>query len=212
MNSDWAAENLQVIRTLMERSALYRRALAPILLWLGLAGTAAGLAGPFAAEPLQRQFVWYWGGVGVASLGGCFLLARRQAIKDHEPFWSAPTRHVSHALLPPLLAGAVAGLLALAAPDSRAGAALAANLPAIWMVMYGCALSSAGFFMRRGMRALGWIFLALGSLALLAGVSVKGALDVQAQYAHYLMGATFGLLHLAAGAHLRISRDKDSEL
>ena len=31
MEPNWAAEHLQVIRTLMERSALYRRALAPIM-------------------------------------------------------------------------------------------------------------------------------------------------------------------------------------
>ena len=32
MESNWAAEHLQVIRTLMERSAVYRRALAPIMM------------------------------------------------------------------------------------------------------------------------------------------------------------------------------------
>ncbi|MDB6016752.1 MAG: hypothetical protein JWR19_1241, partial [Pedosphaera sp.] len=31
MKSDWAAEHLQTIRTLMERSAIYRRALAPVM-------------------------------------------------------------------------------------------------------------------------------------------------------------------------------------
>jgi len=41
MESNWAAEHLQVIRTLMERSALYRRALAPIMIFNGVVGLAA---------------------------------------------------------------------------------------------------------------------------------------------------------------------------
>ena len=36
--TDWAAENLQVIRTLMERSSIYRRALAPLMVVAGLGG------------------------------------------------------------------------------------------------------------------------------------------------------------------------------
>src|SRR6266540_1083328 len=39
MESNWAAENLRVIRTLMERSAVYRRALAPLMLLAGGTGT-----------------------------------------------------------------------------------------------------------------------------------------------------------------------------
>ena len=35
METNWAAEQLQTIRTLMERSAVYRRALAPIMLFAG---------------------------------------------------------------------------------------------------------------------------------------------------------------------------------
>ena len=38
-----AAADLQVIRTLMERSALYRRALAPIMMLAGVMGLAGGV-------------------------------------------------------------------------------------------------------------------------------------------------------------------------
>ena len=41
MDSNWAGEHLQVIRTLMERSAIYRRTLAPIMLLLGILGLLA---------------------------------------------------------------------------------------------------------------------------------------------------------------------------
>jgi len=45
MEPKWAEENLQTIRTLMERSALYRRALAPILLFAGTLGVTAAAVG-----------------------------------------------------------------------------------------------------------------------------------------------------------------------
>src|SRR5688572_22132653 len=41
MQSNWAEENLLIIRTLMERSAVYRRALAPIMVAIGVLGVVA---------------------------------------------------------------------------------------------------------------------------------------------------------------------------
>ena len=51
MQTDWAGENLQVIRTLMERASLYRRALAPIMLTLGALGLGDGDASIVAGDP-----------------------------------------------------------------------------------------------------------------------------------------------------------------
>ncbi len=47
METNWAAEQLQTIRTLMERSAVYRRALAPIMLFVGFVGVLAAAIGCF---------------------------------------------------------------------------------------------------------------------------------------------------------------------
>ena len=95
MENNWAAEHLQVIRTLMERAAIYRRALAPIMTLAGAAGTAAGLAGYFLKLESARAFAIFWMSVGVVAVVGAFLLVRRQALKDAEPFWSLPTRRVT---------------------------------------------------------------------------------------------------------------------
>jgi hypothetical protein len=57
MDPKWAADNLQTIRTLMERSAVYRRALAPVMIFIGiigLGGSAAGWRGGFESP---RAFV-----------------------------------------------------------------------------------------------------------------------------------------------------------
>src|SRR5437588_4347597 len=113
MESNWAAEHLQVIRTLMERSAVYRRALAPIMIFVGLLGVAGGTAGWALGIRSKPGFIGYWSGVGLLALVGSFLLVRRQALKEAEPFWSPPTRRIAQALLPPLFTGSIAGLLAL---------------------------------------------------------------------------------------------------
>src|SRR5262245_55796210 len=102
MESNWAADHLQVIRTLMERSALYRRALAPVMIYTGTLGVLAAVAGYVLEIPASRSFIVYWAVIAVLALAGAFLLVRRQALKEGEPFWSPPTRRVTQALLPPL--------------------------------------------------------------------------------------------------------------
>lgn len=198
MESNWAAEHLQVIRTLMERSALYRRALAPVMIYNGVLGLAAGIAGWGFDIHATRVFVGYWAGVGVLALAGSFLLVRRQALKESEPFWSPPTRRVAQALLPPLFAGSVAGLLALVCPGWNFLAA--SSLPAFWILFYGCALAAAGFFMHRGIKLLGWLFVLCGC-ALMATRCYAGT-SLSLMNEHWVMGGVFGGLHLAYGVYL----------
>src|SRR6266446_9145591 len=139
MESNWAAEHLQVIRTLMERSALYRRALAPIMSFNGVLGTAAALLGWGWKIDSPRPFLLYWSGVGVLALGGSFFLVRRQALKESEPFWSPPTRRVTQAMLPPLVAGLILGAVGLVYVDSASqnlGHVLAMLwLPLAWVIL-----------------------------------------------------------------------------
>src|SRR5262245_6025149 len=113
MKPEAAEQNLQLIRTLMERSTLYRRALAPMMLWAGSVAVAASLVGWQREISGAREFVWFWMGTcGVAMLGALWL-ARRQALRDKEAFWSSPTRRVAQAFLPAMVAGAVPTLFAL---------------------------------------------------------------------------------------------------
>jgi len=56
MNPNWAEENLQTIRTLMERSAVYRRALAPIMILAGVIGLATMGIGLYYHFDSTRQF------------------------------------------------------------------------------------------------------------------------------------------------------------
>ena len=212
MESNWAAEHLQVIRTLMERAALYRRALAPIMIFNGVIGLAAAGLGWTLKVGSPRAFILFWAGVGVVGLAGSFLLVRRQALMESEPFWSPPTRRVTQALLPPLVAGLMVSVVVLARaglaggrPETLAGLVC---LPLLWVVLYGCAFHAAGFFMPRGMRLFGWAFIIGGCGLFAAGVPAWARpLD----YAHGIMAVFFGGLHLAYGVYLYFTEPRGNQ-
>ncbi len=199
MESNWAAENLQTIRTLMERSAVYRRALAPIMLFAGVLGLAATVAGLRFHLDSIRAFGTLWLGTAIVAVAGALLIARRQAFKDQEPFWSPPTRRVTQALLPPLTAGMCLGVVFTSA-DLDGGFTMLLAL--LWVLFYGCGLHAAGFFAPRGVKLLGWSFIACACVFLLVAVITNSDFSFKA---HWLMGFFFGGLHLAYGAYLYLT-------
>jgi hypothetical protein len=202
MESNQVYEHLQVIRTLMERSALYRRELAPIMLSAGTLGVAAAALGLVFRLDSVGAFAGLWLCTAVVAVAGAFLIARRQAFKDSESFWSPPTRRVAHALLPPLLAGMCLGLTLV-----WVGLANPVVLTFIWLLFYGCALHAAGFFIPRGMKMFGWIYVALACAGLMVLAAAPPKIEVSA---HWLMGFFFGVLHLACGAYLRLTARRNS--
>jgi hypothetical protein len=215
MESNWATGHLQVIRTLMERSAVYRRALAPVMTANGVLGAGAAAAGLMARVEAPRAFIGYWMAVALVGVAGSFLLARRQALKDAEPFWSPPTRRVAQALLPPLFFGFVLGLLLVARQGGSGGAPGAALclfwLPLVWIALYGCALHAAGFFMPRGMKIFGWaLVLASSTIGALGAFGLfdwaEGPL-----FGHGVMGLVFGAAHLAYGVYLYFTEQSGNE-
>ncbi len=83
----------------------------------------------------------------------------------------------------------------------------------LWMVFYGCATHAAGFFMPRGMKLFGWIFIVAGILATLGvGLKVSGPDFPDIRWAHLAMGIIFGFLHTVYGLYLRFSETKTHDL
>ena len=201
MNERWAEDNLQVIRTLMERTAIYRRALAPVMVMAGGVGTVAAVAGFLWRPP----FVLYWASVAVLVMAAGFFLTRRQALKDGEAFWSPPARRVAQALLPGLVVAA-----ALTVVARLSGLVEEQHLTLVWVMLYGCALHAAGFFAPRRLRVLGWIFI-IGGAALLVMVGVF-KMRMPLRCAHATMGVFFGLLHLAVGGYLYATEKGSNDL
>jgi hypothetical protein len=214
MQTNWAAEHLQVIRTLMERSALYRRKMAPIMLLAGGVGTLGAAGGRLLPIEMPQSFVLYWLAIGAGTIAATYVLVRLQALKDSEPFWSPPTRRVTQALLPALVTGLLmtVGLgYAVQSPRMDQSASFYAShsaafvwLPAAWIALYGCALHAAGFFMPRGMKLFGWVFI-LGGCGLFW---LRFDQPPRASVGHGLMGAFFGLLHVAYGVYLYFTEKK----
>jgi hypothetical protein len=211
METNWAAEHLQTIRTLMERSALYRRALAPISIYVGLVGVAAAAAGWALKIDLTGKFAIYWLAVSVVAMAGALLLVRRQAIKHSETFWSPPTRRVAQAMMPALVVGLAFGLVvAKWSPEFQErydARFISLSLIVFWTLFYGLALHAAGFFMPRGIRLFGWGIVIAG-LILLGGM-VWTNLSASGISPHVVMGIIFGGSHLAYGIYLYFTERKN---
>lgn len=224
MKTDQAAEQLQTIRSLMERSALYRRALAPLMTFAGGLGILAAIVGYLLRVEADTSFIIYWYAVALIGLTGSLLLVRRQAIKTGEPFWSPPTRRVAAAFLPTLTVGFLIGVwayfvLSASSPGEPSGGEYQDGgnlgwLAAAWGILYGCGLHAAGFFTSRGLRHFGWLFIASGN-AILALLILMNHDQFDAQVwrsGHVLMGALFGGLQLAYGLYLYATGEEQNAL
>jgi hypothetical protein len=211
MDARAASDNLQVIRTLMERAAVYRRALAPLMIYVGTVGVLAALGGWSLRISSPTAFVGFWFCVGAIALTGAFLMVRRQAWQQAEAFWSPPTRRVAQAMLLPLTAGFILGALMIITdqlpteidpptggyPPERFTLVL---LPLAWVILYGCAVHAAGFFVPKGMKLFGWLFVLGGFAALVIGLRMSD--ESLIGLGHAIMGFFFGGLHLACAAYL----------
>lgn len=201
VNANWAEDNLNTIRCLMEQASVYRRAMAPVAFVVGTLGlVAAGLANAIDRTG-PSHFAGYWLVVAVVSAIPALLLIRRQALKSRENFWSPPTRRMAQAMIPLLTAGLALGVLeTLNPPDARDSIRLAA----LWLILYGGALHAAGFFMRRGIKLLGWFYVVVGCLCLiLRGTELMPFLNENT--AHWFMGIGFGGINVAYGFYLKLT-------
>jgi hypothetical protein len=66
---------------------------------------------------------------------------------------------------------------------------LITRLPAVWLLLYGTALTAGGAFSVRVVWMMGVAFMLLGTTAVVAPTA----------YGHWLMGAGFGALHIGFG-------------
>ena len=207
MKPNWAEENLQTIRTLMERSALYRRALAPIMILCGVIGMVGGVVGANLHMDSDANFLFFWAGTAGIALAGTFFLVRRQALKDSEPFWSPPTKRISQALLPAFLIAGFATVISayMLGAHNRDEHIIFVIL---WTWFFGCGVHAAGSFVQRGMKIFGWMFVVIGcglfAFFIMDDQNLRGLCSP-----HLLMAVIFGGLHLAYGIYLYFTEKKN---
>ncbi len=202
----------------MERSALYRRALAPIFTFVGAVGIVAAAVGSLKIEN-AGEFVIYWMAVCLVAIGGALILVRRQALKHGEKFWSPPTRRIAQAILPALLIGLVLGVVMVVQlylfvqtdrpPGDGEDSVTCLFLILAWTLLYGLALHAASFFIPRGVRFFAWGFITAG-LVLLVLLAFNFAPDPHIS-PHWIMGTIFGVSHLACGIYLYFTEQRKNE-
>lgn len=201
MKTDQAHDTLITIRTLMERSSIYRRTLAPIMLFVGSLGIAGAVLGIVLNIERTDIFATLWLGIAATAVSGAFVIARNQAVKDKEAFWSAPTKRVTRALLLPLACGAFFSLLILfRGTEHMRWLFIYPNI-----FFYGCAMHSAGFFMPPATQKLAWGFSFMGAVVLVILPMLSKTQDCRLD--HLTMGFFFGLLHLAYGIYLSCTKE-----
>ena len=207
MDADWAEENLNTIRTLMERASVYRLALAPVAMAVGLMGLVAAGGAQAWGRTGAEDFAAYWMAVAGAGLGLALLMMRRQAMKAGEAFWSRPTRQVAQALAPMFVVGLSLGVLELV---SVAQDRDSIRLIGLWMVLYGGAIHAAGFFMKRGLKLLGTFFVTVGLAGIFAH-KIANIVWLTEANAHWVMGTVFGGGHLLYGLYLKVTAEPVDE-
>jgi hypothetical protein len=190
-----AAENLEVIRTLMERTTQYQLLTARAGL---VAGSLAG-AGALSFLVLDANNPWQFGAVWSLVFAGSFMASALGTMlrgrETGEHVWSRQAKAVVMALAPSLFAA-----FALSAFFFSQGLHL--WLPGVWMLCYGQGALATAAYAPRSIRALGCFVLAGGAGALLLGPA----------FAIPAMGVVFGLGHMVLGGVLMAAERRETSI
>lgn len=174
------AENLRYIRDTMERSAAFTAVSGWGYVFLGI--TAIGAA--WLAGRQVSSFAWLrvWLGEALLAIAVGLLACTWKANQRGLPLFSGPARKVALGLAPPLVAGAFLTFLLF-----RSG--MDAALPATWLLLYGAGIMTGGSFSVPTVPVMGFSFMVLGGLAVLAPVA----------WGNLFLALGFGGLHIIFG-------------
>lgn len=178
---DEALHNIRYIREAMERASAF----TSIPGKGGVAiGVTAAVAAFIAASQIDQPRVWLmiWLGEAVMALTIAAISMFRKMRRAGVSFRAAPTRRFFTAYSAPLAAAAVITFALFRA-------AIFEPLPAIWLLLYGASFISSGAFSIRAVPLMGLCFMLLGLAACFVPLTIG----------NILMGAGFGVLHIAFG-------------
>ena len=195
MDAQQAARNLEVIRTLMERTCQYQLLTARAGL---VAGTLAGL-GALSFLFLSSANPWHFGTVWALVFAGSLLATAIGTVlrgrERGERVWSRQARAVLMALAPSVLAAVALAVLFFALGEHL-------WLPGVWMLCYGQGALATSTYAPAPIRWLGWSVLLLGSVTLLLGPG----------WAVPMMGIVFGLGHIFLGVVLLVAERRENAI
>ena len=190
-NQEEAAEQLRVIRKVMERATIFRALSGET----ALIGGAAALAAAWLSEGkhVWAWAVWWLGGLVLVLAFNVFQIFRIK-IAYKRPFWSAGLKVALRGVMPSLIAGGFLGLIFLRVDQDRAAACM-------WILHYGRALLEIREFAPKSMVWLGWAFVVFGVASLAGITSVVDDLEAWMKDLNgsRLMAIAFGGFHLIYG-------------
>ena len=176
---DRAMENLRFIRETMERAGSFTAVSGWGQISIGVTAIIAAILAYLQPDPGRWLAVWT-AEAGIALAIGGFTVARK-AYSAGLPLLSGPGRKVALSLAPPLVVGAMLTAVLFEAQ-------LIWPLGGMWMLLYGTGVIAAGAYSVRVVPVMGFSFMMLGMLALLAP-----------SWSDMLMGLGFGGLHIFFG-------------
>lgn len=166
-----ALEDLNFIRDTMERAGT----VTSVPGWGGVGMGATALIASWIAsrQAFGAEWLAVWLAEAVLALGIGGAAMVRKADASHTPLFTRAGRLFVRSFVPPVFAGAVLTPVFY-------GAGLVADLPGLWLLLYGSAVTVAGASSIRVVPLLGMSFMALGITA-------------------FLLPASFGNLFMALG-------------
>jgi hypothetical protein len=195
MDARQAARNLEVIRTLMERTCQYQLLTARAGLMAGSLAAAGSLLFLVVDAGDPRAFGGVWVAVFACSLLVTALTTISRSRRRGEKAWSHPARAVLWALTPSLFAAVVLSIWLFAV-------GLHLWLPGVWMLCYGQGALATSAYAPSPIRWLG-----IGVL-LCAGFTLWMGPD----WAVVMMGLVFGAGHIGLGAVLLVSEQREGAI
>jgi hypothetical protein len=184
---DRALDNLQFIRSTMERAASFTSVPGWGMVVLGVTALAASAyAGSLPAAPVYGEaharwlWVWMFEALLAAGLGVAALLFK--AMRAGDAIINGPGRRFGLGVLPPFIVGAVLTYVLWQAKQLQL-------LPGVWLLCYGTGVVTGGAFSMRVVPVMGICFMILGALALLTPPAWQA----------WLLAAGFGVLHIVFG-------------
>ncbi len=192
---DRALDNLQFIRSTMERAGSFTAVPGWGMVLLGLTAlAAAAYAGSLPAGAAYGEYERHWlrtwllEAVLGAMIGGFALVHKAKRAGDALVY--GPGRRFGLSVLPLFIVG---GLLTFVLYDTGQ----IARLPALWLLCYGAGIVTGGAFSLRIVPVMGTCFLVLGAVALFTPAQ-WGGLGGWGGDA-WLLAAGFGGLHIVFG-------------
>lgn len=184
---DRALDNLQFIRSTMERAASFTSVPGWGMVVLGVTALAASAyAGSLPVAPVYGEaharwlWVWMFEALLAAGLGVAALLFK--AMRAGDAIINGPGRRFGLGVLPPFIVGAVLTYVLWQAKQLQL-------LPGVWLLCYGTGVVTGGAFSMRVVPVMGICFMILGALALLTPPAWQA----------WLLAAGFGVLHIVFG-------------